>query len=145
MFSQGIMIQFQYVFSTFEQHSQLVLSVFMLSPGMFNRVFAWNLLDAKVLQIFVVAIFSNNNKIHQTLRWFLECNKPLVNPPYSRFTASSTVPTRHRATCQARDAFLLNNKGWCARFRQGWIKEKLKFSWTLLAFSLFQSRITGCR
>lgn len=48
-----------------------------------------------------------------------ECNKPLVVVPYTRFTASSSVPSRYRATCQPRDAFLLSNKGWCARYKKG--------------------------
>ncbi|CAF1251328.1 unnamed protein product [Adineta steineri] len=47
-----------------------------------------------------------------------ECNKPLVYLPYTRFSASSSIPTRYRATCQPRDAFLLSNKGWCARYKQ---------------------------
>jgi hypothetical protein len=50
--------------------------------------------------------------------FFKECNKPLIFVPYTRFSASSSVPTRYRATCQPRDAFLLSNKGWCARYKQ---------------------------
>ena len=57
--------------------------------------------------------------LRTTHQYISECNKPLVFAPYSRFSASSAVPTRHRATCQARDAFLSNNKGWCARYKQG--------------------------
>ncbi|CAF0912710.1 unnamed protein product [Rotaria sp. Silwood1] len=60
--------------------------------------------------------------LHPSLRLELvgcqECNKPLVFAPYTRFSASSSVPTRYRATCQPRDAFLLSNKGWCARYKQ---------------------------
>jgi hypothetical protein len=52
---------------------------------------------------------------------FLECNKPLVFLPYTRFSALSSVPSRYRATCQPRDAFLISNKGWCARYKQGLI------------------------
>ena len=43
----------------------------------------------------------------------------MVFIPYTRFSASSSVPTPYRATCQPRDAFLLSNKGWCARYKQG--------------------------
>ncbi|CAF4337736.1 unnamed protein product [Rotaria socialis] len=60
--------------------------------------------------------------LHPSLRLELvgcpECNKPLVFVPYTHFSASSSVPIRHRTSCQPRDAFILSNKGWCARYKQ---------------------------
>ncbi|UJR21404.1 hypothetical protein I4U23_024494 [Adineta vaga] len=44
-----------------------------------------------------------------------ECKQYLGLPPYGKISASTTWPSRHRATCQAEDGYLLTNKGWCSK------------------------------
>ncbi|CAF0938475.1 unnamed protein product [Adineta steineri] len=44
-----------------------------------------------------------------------ECKQYLGLPPYGKITASTTWPSRRRATCQPQDGYLMSNKGWCSK------------------------------
>ena len=47
----------------------------------------------------------------------IECKQYLGLPPYGRISASTTWPSRQRATCQPEDGHIMSNKGWCSRRR----------------------------
>ncbi|CAF3609612.1 unnamed protein product [Rotaria socialis] len=46
-----------------------------------------------------------------------ECKQYLGLPPYGRISASTTWPSRQRATCQPEDGYIMSNKGWCSKRR----------------------------
>ncbi|CAF1070490.1 unnamed protein product [Rotaria sordida] len=46
-----------------------------------------------------------------------ECKQYLGLPPYGKISASTTWPSRRRATCQAEDGYIMSNKGWCSKRR----------------------------
>ncbi len=48
-----------------------------------------------------------------------ECKKLLGMPPYGKMKASSTLSIRNKFSCQPNDGFVLSNKGWCPRKRNG--------------------------
>ena len=48
-----------------------------------------------------------------------ECKQLLGAPPYGHLKASSSLPYRHKHSCQPNDGFILSNKGWCPKKRYG--------------------------
>ena len=40
-------------------------------------------------------------------------------PPYGKMKASSMLPIRNKLSCQPNDGFILSDKGWCPRRRNG--------------------------